>query len=387
MVTDDFAVVSILLAIEAFVLVTADMRQCRRFYSFLPPMFWIYFLPMLVASAGIIPHESRVYTFISSYFLPASLVLLLICVDIRAILRLGVVALVMMFAGSAGIIIGGPIALMIYKPWLPEGIWSGFGALSGSWIGGSANMIAIKEGIGTPDHIFFPMIVLDTIVSYSWMGLVIAFAYFQKKYDTWNRSRRVLIDELNNRISDQKNASRAIDVKSIVLLFSVAFIVSQLSSVLGRSLPEVKNVISSYTWTIIIVSLAGISLSVTRLRRLESAGASKVGYGMLYFVLASIGVRGNIFQLTSMPVLIMAGLTWLSIHAAILVAVSRLIRAPMFFVAVSSQANVGGPVSAPVVAEIYQPGFASVGVLMAVVGNITGTFLGIFCAQLCRLVG
>ncbi|HPL63730.1 MAG TPA: DUF819 family protein, partial [Syntrophales bacterium] len=381
MITDPLGIAAVLIAIIALVIFSTDLPYLRKACSFLPPVFWIYFLPMLAATAGILPRESAVYPFITSNFLPASLILLLISSDIRGILRLGPAALLMMLAGSLGIIIGGPIVILLFKPWLPEGIWSGFGALSGSWIGGSANMIAVKEGIGTPDHIFFPIVVLDTILSYSWMGLVIAVAAFQGKYDLWNRSRKGLIDNLCRGKKEDGQGTRSVEIGGIALLFGTALAASWLSSAAASHLPEIRGAVTHYTWTIIIASLGGAALSATRLRKLESYGASKVGYAMLYLVLASIGVRGDLAHIAAVPVLIIAGVAWLLIHASVLFAASRLLRTPLFFVAVASQANVGGPVSAPVVAEIYRPGLAAVGVLMAVIGNISGTFLGILCAQ------
>jgi uncharacterized membrane protein len=386
MITDPLGIVAVLVSIIGLILYSAEHPYLRKACSFLPPVFWIYLLPMLAATFGLLPRESAVYSFISSHFLPASLVLLLISSDIRGILKLGPAALIMMMAGSFGILIGGPIVLIIFQPWLPEGIWAGFGALSGSWIGGSANMIAIKEGIGTPDHIFFPIVVLDTILSYSWMGLIIALAAFQGKYDAWNRSRKDLVERLSGGREETGQKTPTIEIRGMALIFGTALVASRLSSSAAGYLPEIQGAVSSYTWTIIIASLAGAALSATRLRKLESYGASRVGYGLLYLVLASIGVRGDLAHIAAVPVLIAAGMTWLVIHAGVLLAASRLTRAPLFFVAVASQANVGGPVSAPVVAEIYRPGLAAVGVLMAVVGNITGTFLGILCAQLCKYV-
>jgi len=413
MIRDTPGIIAFLLLIEGGIFLLSALRPLRRLFTFLPPMFWIYFLPMMANTAGVIPRKSEVYSAISTHFLPACLILLLVSVDLKAILRLGKTALLMMLAGSAGIILGGPIALLLFQHWLPEGIWKGFGALSGSWIGGSANMIAVKEAIRTPDDVFLPMVVVDTIVCYSWMGLLIALSAFQGRFDRWNRSNTAVMEELNRKLSTAKEAqARPMSLNHFAGMLALAaagawlagwmgqglfdllgtWIPQWLPSVLPGSarlagrLSRISNVMAPYTWTIILASTMGILLSFTPARRLESAGASKVGYAILYFVLAAIGARANLAALWSAPLLIAAGVVWLLIHAACLLLAARLLRAPMFLAVTASQANVGGPASAPVVAAIYQPSLAPVGLLMAVLGNILGTYLGLLCSELCRLV-
>jgi uncharacterized membrane protein len=387
MISDTFGIIMFLVAIEGGIFYLAEHRWTKRIFDFTPSMFWIYFLPLLASSFKIIPQTSEVYPFISTNLLPASLLLMLISVDVRAILKLGKVALLMMFAGSLGILIGGPIVLLIFQHWLPEGIWSGFGALSGSWIGGSANMLAVKEGIGTPQHIFAPLVVVDTVVAYTWMGLLIAMSGFQAAYDRWNHSDTRVIASLNHSLTNvHEFESTPLTLKGFGMIFAIGFAGSWASSRLAGFLPEIKGVISTYTWTILIVSTLGVLLSFTRLRKLESFGASRVGFALLYLVLASIGARANLSDIASAPMMIIAGFVWVIIHGLVLLGASRLLRAPLFLVATASQANIGGPASAPVVAAVYQPALAPVGLLMAIIGNITGTYLGMVCAQLCKWV-
>jgi uncharacterized membrane protein len=387
MINDTFGIVTVLLVIEGGIYYLAEHRWTKKIFNITPSMFWIYFLPLLASSFKLIPQDSHVYPFISTNLLPASLLLMLISVDIRAIFKLGKVALLMMLAGSLGIMLGGPIVLLMFQHWLPEGIWSGFGALSGSWIGGSANMLAVKEGIGTPQNIFAPLVVVDTIVAYTWMGLLIAMVGFQSAYDRWNRSDTRVMQALNHSLSNVEEFKAApLTIKGCTMIFAVGFAGSWISSQLAGLLPEIKGVISTYTWTILIVSTLGVVVSFTRLRKLESFGASKVGFALLYLVLASIGARANLSDIAAAPMMIVAGFVWVAIHGLFLLGASRLLRAPLFLVATASQANIGGPASAPVVAAVYQPALAPVGLLLAIVGNISGTYLGMVCAQLCKLV-
>ena len=387
MIQQPVLIVLVLLAVEVLVLCLSRYERTRRWFDFLPPVFWIYFLPMVLSTAGVIDAGAPVLSGIVTYFLPASLLLLLIVVDIKAILRLGWMALAMFFIGSAGIIAGAVVSFSLFKKSIGAEFWSGFGALSASWTGGSANMIAVKEALAVPDRVFAPMVIVDTVVPYVWMGMLIACVGTQKLFDRWNNSDRRILDEL----SAEAGAGQAVHPVrltpggvSAVLIF--AFIGSLLAKDIGLRFPVVKDIVSPYAWTIILVSLLGLLLSLTPLRRMEQSGASRLGYYILYFVLTAIGARASMVHMDNAFILIAAGFVIIAVHAVFLFAGARLLRAPLFLVAAASQANVGGVASAPVVAAVYEPGLASVGLLLAILGNIAGTYLGILCGQLCRMV-
>jgi uncharacterized membrane protein len=386
-ITSPIPIIVVLIAIEALVLWLSRHPRTRRGFDLLPAVFWIYFLPMLAASFGLIATKSPVYGLVTTWLLPASLVLLLLPVDMRAILRLGPTALAMFFIGAAGIMAGAVISFTLFRPLVGPGFWSGFGALSGSWTGGSANMIAVKEALSVPDEVFAPMVIVDTVVPYLWMGALIAMVGLQPAFDRRMRADRTILDHFGERAVEHlaiRGGRRTLG--GIVIALMVAFAGSGAAHLVAGLLPQVKDVVTGYTWTIMIVSLVGIALSFSPVRNLERSGATRTGYDLLYFVLTVIGAKASVASFGSALVLIAAGLLIVAIHAAFLLAGARLLRAPMFLVAAASQANIGGVASAPVVAEVYHPGLASVGLLLAVLGNIAGTWLGIVCAQLCRMI-
>ena len=385
MIKNTYTIIIFLLAIETLVFSVSSHPKFKKYFKFIPAVFWIYFLPMLASTFGLIDSKSQVYQAISYLLLPAALVLLLLSSDIKSILKLEKQALIMMFAGSLGIMIATPLVFALVKNWVGPDMWAGFGALSASWIGGSANMIAVKEALGTPDAVFTPMVIVDTIVPYVWMGILVAMVTLQPIYDKWNRSNRKIIDILSSRISSASLREKKFSLQKIGLIIIVAVFACVFSIYAANRLPEIKSVITSYTWAIIIVSILGIVLSLTSLKKLENYGSEKIGYFILYFVLTSIGARSNISHINTTMILIAAGFLIVILHAGILLLVSRLIRAPMFLLATASQANIGGVASAPIVAAIYEPGLASVGLLLAVLGNILGTYLGIITGQLCHL--
>lgn len=403
MIQNSLIILLILIATETVVLFLSEKRQTKHLFAVVPAVFWIYFLPMVLSSARILPVENPVYDLIPRYLLPVALIFLLLGVDLAAILGLGRKALLMMLTGSTGIVLGAPIVLSLFKHWLPENAWMGFGALSGSWVGGSANMIAVKEAIGAPDSVFFPMIVVDVVVAYSWMGFLILAANYQERYDRWNRSDLKLLVELKATVTrerviperfnrefrsplkacgDDKSSDRFVPIAMTLLvgllgLGACLFISQFLPTTFGFS----KN-----TWTILIASTLGLGLSFTPLRRLESFGASKIGYAILFLVLTAIGAKANLAAIAHAPILVIAGFVWVLIHVAILISVGRFVRAPLCLLATASQANIGGPVSAPIVASVYHSALAPVGLLLGIFGNIIGTYVGLFCSYLCKLV-
>jgi uncharacterized membrane protein len=386
MIQNPVGLVCVLLCIEIIVLFVSRHPKSKKYFEFLPSVFWIYFIPMMLATSGVIDSQAAVYTQISTWILPASLLILLMTVDIRAILRLGKEALIMMLMGSVGIVLGVVVVFSFLKGWLGKETWSGWAALAGSWTGGSANMIAVKEALQTPEHIFTPMVVVDTIVPYVWMGILVACSRFQKKYDAVNRVNHQMLDEMSDKAPSGNSQSNHLRWNSTCLIVLIGFVGGFLSRTIAQMLPVIKDVISTQAWTIILVTLLGIGCSLTPLKRLQSLGSNKIGYFILFFVLTAIGAKASLSNMNTVGLLIGAGFIVVLIHMSVLLLTARLMKAPLALIAAASQANVGGVASAPIVAEVYRPGLASVGLMMAVLGNIIGTYIGILTGQICRFL-
>ena len=303
---------------------------------------------------------------------------------LRNRLLVAVLAVLTMAAGTLGVVIGGPLVLLLFKGMLPEEAWKGLAALSGSWIGGSPNLVAIAESVRTPESLLAPVIVVDTVVGYSWMGIVIALSALQDRYDRWAGVDRSVVEGINRRLARIQAAERRpLEFTDLALMLALAFGGGYVCLELGRALPVVGDVIAPFAWTVILVTTAGLALSFTPVSRLEHAGATHLGNGFLFLLLASIGARTDLRAILEVPVFVLVGAVWILIHAGCLFVAGRLLRAPMFVVATASQANIGGPVSAPIVASVYQSSLAPVGLLMAVIGSVLGVYAGLLCAQLC----
>ena len=383
MITETNQLFALLAGVLALVFWLSTIPALKKFFTILPPVIWAYFLPMFLTTFGVIPDNSEVYGWMSRYLLPFSLFLLMITVDLPSILKLGRKAIIMMLVGTAGIVIGGPLAYLIFGAFLPADAWQGFATLSGSWIGGTANMLAIKESVGASDAMMGPIIVVDTVVGYGWMGVLIFLSAFQKKFDKWVGADNSAIEQANARLSEMDQTRRPVELNDLVYILGLTLVMTVLAIAVGDRLPAIGDptIISPATWAILIVVTVGLALSFSPLRvNLESAGASRIGFLALFLLLTSIGAQANLRAVLDAPLFLAAGVVWISVHVALLMIFAKIIKAPLFFVATGSMANVGGAASAPVVASVYHPSMAPVGLLMGVSGYILGIYAALGCA-------
>jgi uncharacterized membrane protein len=386
--SDPMVIFAYLAAVLGLVFWLSSRPQLEGVFKVTPPVIYAYFIPTLSTTFGILPAASPTYTWMTRYLLPLALLLLMITVDLRSVIKLGWMALIMVTAGTLGIMIGGPVALLVFGPLLPADAWMGFAALSGSWIGGTANMVAIAESVGTPDAMLGPIIVVDTVVGYGWMGVLLFFSGWQAWYDRRTRARTEALEETNVRMAAAQSHLHPVSLSWLAAIVGIGFAGAVAAVVLGDAMPALGDptIISQTTWAVLIVVTVGLALSFTPLFRLEEHGASRVGYLALYLLLTAVGARADLRAVLDAPAFFAAGVLWILIHISVLLLIGRLIRAPLFFVATGSMANVGGPVSAPIVAGVYHPALAPVGLLMAVVGYVLGIYAGLGTAWLLALV-
>ncbi len=389
LINDPMGVFAFLAGLVALVFWVSGLPRCRKLFEVVPPVIYVYFLPMLATTAGITPSASPLYEWTVPYLLLFALLMLMVSVDLKSVVRLGPVALFMVAAGTVGIVIGGPVSLMLFGGMLPEDAWTGFAALSGSWIGGTANMVAIAESVGTSADAMGPVIVVDTVVGYGWMGVLIAMVGLQGRFDRRTRARTDAIEQTNRQLEAMKSDRRPLTLRDAIVMIGFGMACAVVAQRLGQRLPAVGDptIISGTTWAILIVVTGGLVLSFTRLRKLETVGASHLGYTALYLLLAGIGAQADLRAVLDAPVYLLAGAVWIAIHLGILLIAARIVRAPFFFVATGSMANIGGAASAPVVAGVYHRAMAPIGLLMAVAGYIFGIYGALLCAWLLGQVG
>jgi uncharacterized membrane protein len=409
--TNDAVVLGILLIVLAAIFVTAssDRPFWQKFYTYVPPLLLCYFVPALLNwPLGLISgDETQLYFVASRYLLPASLILLCLGIDLKGIIRLGPKSLIMFFTATTGIIIGGPIALLVTAYLFPgvisvtpDELWRGLSTVAGSWIGGGANQTAMKEIFDVADDLFGTMIVVDVVVANIWMGFLLYGANISTRLDKWLKADASAIEDLKQRVNDYRSKIEQIPTTTLLfVMLAIAFggvALSHLGSDLIVPFMEryreqldalrLSSLLSDFFWLIVIATTFGLVLSFTRAKKVEGVGASKWGSIFIYILVATIGMKMNLGEVFSNLGLFAIGLIWMAVHVLLLLVMAKFIRAPFFFVAVGSQANVGGAASAPVVASAFSPSLAPVGVLMAVLGYALGTYGAIICAYLMQAV-
>lgn len=403
LITNDAVVLGILLAILAVVFWTSSSESpfYKRFYTFVPPLLLCYFVPALFGTFGIISGDtSQLYPVASRYLLPTSLVLLTLSIDFKGLARLGPKALVMFLTGTVGVILGGPIAVLVVSAFDPtivggDAIWRGLATIAGSWIGGGANQTAMKEVFEADNDVFAAMIAVDVLVANVWMACLLFAAGRAPRIDARTGAETASIDELRREVEEfQASVARVPSLTDLVVLSAVGFGATAIAHLFADLItPAITanapwlaqfSLTSSFFWIVVIATTLGMIFALTPVRRLEGAGASKVGSLLLYILVATIGMQMNLGAVFTHSRLFIVGLIWISIHALLLVVVAWFIKAPVFYLAVGSQANIGGAASAPIVASAFHPALAPVGVLLAVLGYALGTYGGWLCGQLLR---
>ena len=422
---NDAIVLGILLLVLGLIFYTSNLQNkyWKTFYKYIPALLLCYIVPAILNSVGLISSEwdvvdeagevatekSQLYFVASRYLLPASLVLLTLSIDLKAIANLGWRALLMFFVGTIGIVIGGPVAILIMSYISPEtlggtgsdAIWRGLSTLAGSWIGGGANQAAMLEIFEYNPKKYGAMVLVDIVVANLWLAIILLGIGQRKAIDKWLKADTSAIDDLKAKVSAyEKSVSRKSTLSDVMIILAMGFtgvglghwlskIISTYLTANFEIFSNKSSALSSFAgeffWMITIATIFGIILSFTKLKSYEGVGASKFGSVFIYILVATIGMKMDLTTVTENPGLIVIGLIWMSIHAILLIMVAKLIKAPYFFLAVGSQANVGGAASAPVVASAFHPSLTSVGVLLAVFGYVVGTYAALGCTILMEM--
>ena len=393
-IKDPMAVLAVLLAVLAGLFGMARHPGLGRIFKVVPLLVFAYFVPTALSNTGLIPVEDgfELYGFVKSWLLPVSLVLLVLSVDVPAILGLGRPAVLLFLGGTLTIVLGGPLAYLAFGWLVPEELgdqaWRGLAALSGSWIGGGANFVSIGESVEASDSTMSLMVVVDVAVANVWMAVLLWFAGREKAMDERLGADRTSIDAVRGKVEDfQAQVARPTSLPDLLLMCTIAFGTTALAKTVAKVLPQ-GDVVNEFTWMIILVTTVALTLSYTRFRKLEGAGASAVGSVFLYLLVATIGAKAQFSQVVDPQNtgIVVVGAVWMIFHALLLLIFRHLLKAPIFFAAVGSQANVGGAASAPIVASAFHPALAPVGVLLAVGGYVLGIYAGLACAFLLKLV-
>lgn len=398
-----FGLLSIILAL-IFYTSTLQSKGWKKFYMFVPALLLCYLIPAILDSLGLISKEySSLYTMAKNYLLPGALILMTLGIDFKGIINLGPKAIIMFLTATVGIIIGGPIAILIYSFIDPEVVggvgnqeaWRGFATLAGSWIGGGANQAAMLETYRYNPDFYGKMVTVDIVVANLWMAFLLWGAARADKFDKWLKADTSSIEELKKSMSRyQATSAKNPTLTDYMMILGITFGIVAFAHYAGQWMAKIMTDMlgkespfaGSFFWLVVIATTGGLILSATKLRKYEGRGASKIGSIFIYILVATIGMKMELEKAIEEPQLILVGIIWMLVHVIILFVVAKVIKAPFFFVAVGSKANIGGAASAPIVAAAFHPSLASVGALLAVLGYALGTYGAIACAEMMHLV-
>ncbi len=385
MIQNGFTYLAVLTIISASI-VYIEKRTRHKLFEYLPAIVIIYFVVMLASTFGLW-HKTEsitdVYKSTKTNLLPAMIFLMLLLADLREIFKLGKKMLLTFFLASTSIAIGFVGMFAILHTYFNEESWKAFAALSGSWMGGTANMVAIQGALSLPDSAMGYTLLIDSIDYAIWVMILLALVPFSKKFNIWSKADTSVIDEVGKRLALKEESKKSINFESIFLLLGLALIVSAFSQYVASSLPT-SDYLTQTTWVVILATLVGTIFAMTPLAKVS--GSLELANIMLYLIVALIASRANFTELTQAPLYIFAGFVIIVIHSSVMVIFAKLFKLDLFSLGVASLANIGGVASAPILASAYSKSLIPIGVLMAMMGYILGTFGGLMVGKVLEII-
>jgi len=411
MITNDTTLFGLICAVIflLFQLEKSHSPWLKKLTNWVPPLVICYLLMGGLNSLGVINgNSSNLYKFSTRYLLPPAMIYMTMAVDMGALKRLGWPSLLIFVIGTLSIIIGGACAVILCAVLFPElmqldgpkEIWRGFATVTGSWIGGSASQLAAKEVFQTDEELFSAFLVADTIVQNIWLALLLQASRYSSAIDRFLRADSSMIVDLEQKIRQhQEKHVRTTTLEDFAYLLFVGFGGMALAHAMGDGavwlMTPMKDTLvelrltaltTQFFWVIVISTLMGIGLSQTRFKHLEGVGATKLGILFIYIVICTIGMQIRLDAIGSYWVLLVPVALWILIHGVVMLTAAYFLRMPLFFVAVASQANIGGPASAGVVAAAFSPILTPVAVLLATLSNVIGAYGAILSGVLMEIV-
>ena len=366
-------------AFEALLVGLSSHPKTARWFSILPAIFWMYFLPALFAYFNWLHVPPELSAFSSRWLMPLALIVLIAPTDLKRLFAMGKTSFLTLIVVYGTMMIAGFISFLLFKAWLASDAWKAFAALAATWTGGTVNMLAVKEIVGLSESQFSVMVITDAFLSYGWMAFLMVAFHWRAGLDSWTGGKVVVSDV---KIEELKSPRFS---KKDVLWFSLAILLTTLALNVGIRLPA-SETFPSKAWVLLVASALAILAAANGWHRITCSQFSKnSGMWLLYFVLMTMRAQADVFPSSHDLIVIGAGFVWLIIHGVLMVGYAKLFRVRMSVIAIASQAAVGGVVSAPVVAALYDPSLVSVAVLMGIFGNLIGTYLGLLLGHLVRL--
>jgi len=383
LIESPLAVLTVLVAVAA-AFFYLEQRTAWKFFSLFPPLLFIYATPVILNNVGLIPSDSAVYGGLGRYALPVFIALMLFNVDLVSAIRVMGKGVLVMLLGSVGVVVGGVVSFAIVHGGLEEEAWKGYGALAGSWIGGTGNMAGVAGALDTPPEMLGLAVLADNLVYVVWLPILLGSKAFADRFNRWARVPEDRLARMDAAAQDHRAKASAPRLQDYLYLLFWALLVASLAGWLSPRLPEVGQVLTTSTWNILLVTSFALILSATAVRRLP--GSHALAMAIIYVFVAGMGARASLAGFDQAPLFVLGAYIWIFIHGAFCLLGAWLFRVDVHSAAIASAANVGGAASAPVVAAYHRENLVPVAILMALIGYALGNYLAILTAQLCQWV-
>ena len=383
-------VIAVLAAVAAFWFFV-EQRTGWTLFQYVPPLLFIYVTPVFLNNLDVIPASSPVYSGLSAFALPAFIVLMLIKVDVAAAIKIMGKGVFVMLMGTAGVVVGCVVSYVVVHAWLAPDAWKGFGALAGSWIGGTGNMAAASEMLGTPPEQFGLAVLADNVIYLVWLPILLGSKNFADRFNAWAKvpeDRLRMMESAALLMAEEEQAPAMRDYLYLAAIaIGVTWISTSLASVFFQAMvsvaPGMEVVLSESTWRILLITTIALTLSLTPVSRLPNSTA--IGTAMIYIFVAGMGARATVEGFGQAPAFLLGAFIWIFIHGAFCLAGARIFRVDVHSAAIASAANIGAAASAPIVAAFHRPSLVPVSVLMALIGYALGNYLAPMAAHIARI--
>jgi uncharacterized membrane protein len=383
MIESNVGVLATLVGVAGFYFWLEQVSGWKLFNLF-PPLLWIYATPVVLNNTGILSGASPVYGQLSELALPVFICLMLLTVNVPAVVRVMGGGVLVMLMGSLGIVVGGVLAFYVVHGWLEPDAWKGFGALAGSWIGGTGNMGAVAAALDTPASQLGLAILSDNLVYVVWLPILLGSREFAVRFNRWARVPASRLEDMDRVAADLDQAERPVSMRQYLYLGVLSLGVTWGASLIAPLLPEFPPVLSTSTWRVLLITTAALALSATPARELP--GSRNLATAIIYVFVAGMGARASLSGLSQAPAFVLGAFIWIFVHGLFCLAGAWIFKVDVHSAAIASAANVGGAASAPVVAAYHRQSLVPVSILMALIGYALGNYLAILTAQLCQWV-
>jgi len=390
LISSPIGVLAVLVIVAAFFFFLAQVSRAKVF-NYLPPLLFIYATPVFLNNFDVIPSQSIIYSGLSKFALPVFIVLMLIKVNVPAVVRVMGKGVLVMLMGTAGVVVGGVVAYLAVHNWLSEDAWKGFGTLAGSWIGGTANMLATKEMLGASEAQLGLAVIADNVVYVVWLPLLLMSRDFAEKFNKWARVPADRLEAMDAAAAIHVEDDNAPTMSQYLYLAAVVFGVTAIGHALAPSAadwiasasPALGGVFSETTTRILLVTTLALLLSTTAASSLPNSTA--MGTALVYVFVAGMGARASVAGLAEAPAFVLGAFIWIFIHGLFCLAGAWIFRVDVHSVAIASAANIGAAASAPIVAAHHRPSLVPASILMALLGYALGNYLAPLTGQLARI--